>query len=175
MAATPSSTSIAAPATAPLYFAVSPKKLLIMSLCTLSTYEFFWFYTNWKLIKEREKSSISPFWRTFFGYFYCHALFSNIRATARDKNVEVNLPAGPLATSWIVLSFLWLLPDPFAWVSFLSIVVLLPVQVAANAINAQLAPDHDRNARFTAGNIVAVVIGGLSLLIAVCGSLLPSP
>lgn len=47
----------------PLFFPVSPLKLVVMSIITLNTYELYWFYKNWKLIKQRTDSNIMPFCR----------------------------------------------------------------------------------------------------------------
>ena len=49
----------------PAFFAVSPLKLIVMSTATLGIYELYWFYKNWKLIKQRTESNIMPFWRAF--------------------------------------------------------------------------------------------------------------
>ena len=45
----------------PMYFAVSPLKLVVMSVCTMGGYELYWFYRNWVLVKNMENTDISPF------------------------------------------------------------------------------------------------------------------
>ncbi len=50
----------------PLFFPVSITKLIILSICTIGIYEVYWFYKNWEIIKQREYSKISPFWRAIF-------------------------------------------------------------------------------------------------------------
>jgi hypothetical protein len=55
----------------------------------------------------------------------------------------------------------------------LSTLFLLPVQNAANAINATIDPEHDRNNKFSLWNKVAIVIGGLTVILAVVGAFLP--
>jgi len=67
------------------FFAVSLVKLVVLSLCTLGVYQWYWFYQNWRLIKDWERLHISPFWRTFWGYFFCHACFTRIREHAERK------------------------------------------------------------------------------------------
>ena len=47
-------TSIPEQSNTPLYFPVSNTKLVLLSVCTLGLYEFYWFYKNWALVKERE-------------------------------------------------------------------------------------------------------------------------
>ncbi len=157
----------AAALSAPLYFPVSTTKLVVMSLCTLSLYQIYWFYKNWWHVKEREPSTIRPALRSLFAIFFCYSLFSKVRKTASENSINVYVPAGNLATLWILSALLSGLPDPYWLIGFLAIFLLVPVQIATNQINARMAPIHDRNERFSAGNIATVVIGGLFLIAAV--------
>jgi len=130
----------------------------------------YWFYENWKLILEREQSEASPFWKTFFMFIYCYTLFEQVRNSAAAIKIAHSISVTILATGWILMSTLWILPDPYGLVALLSIVFLIPVQQAANRVNEALVPAHDRNERFTALNMVAVVIGGLLLGTVVIGT-----
>lgn len=156
-----------------LYFSVSPLKLVVMSFGTFSLYQIYWFYKNWWLVKERERSDINPAGRSVFAFFFCYSLFSKIRDTAQENHVSVALPVGPLAALWIVVTLLANLPAPYWLVSSAAVFVLLPVQSTANQINANVAPAHDRNTRFSAGNIATIVVGGLLFLLSIFGSFLP--
>jgi hypothetical protein len=156
------------------YFAVSTRKLVVMSLCTLSFYEIYWFYKNWCLVRIRERSNIFPAMRAIFAYFFCYSLFAKIRAEGLERDLPIALPAGPLAIGWIVATLLWKLPDPYWLVSLFAFLFLVPVQRAANLINDKVAPNHDRNDRFSAGNIATMIIGGLLLVAGVIGAFLPA-
>lgn len=159
----------ASPST-PIYFPVSLTKFVVLHFCTVGMYQLYWFYENWKLILEREQSEASPFWKTFFMFIYCYTLFEKVRSSAAAIKIAHSISVPFLATGWILMSTLWLLPDPYGLVALLSIVFLIPVQQAANRVNEALVPSHDQNERFTALNIVAVVIGGLLLVSVVIGS-----
>lgn len=154
----------------PIYFPVSLTKFIVMHFCTVGMYQLYWFYENWKLILERERSDASPFWKTFFMFIYCYIFFEKVRSSAAEIKIAQSISVQFLATGWIVMSTLWILPDPYGLIALVSIVFLLPVQQAANRVNEFLVPDHDRNDRFTALNIVAVVIGGLLLATVVVGA-----
>jgi hypothetical protein len=157
------------PSTAPPLFAVSLLKLTVMSLCTGGIYEIYWFYRNWKLIGEREKSNIYPFWRAFFRVIFCYSCFARIRDIGKTTGLAKPLPAGGLATGWIVVTISWKLPDPYWWITYLAVAFLLPVQAHVNAINKIAAPEHDPNARFTVWNWLAIVAGGSLLVLAIIG------
>jgi len=157
----------------PLYFAVSPLKLTVMFFGTVGLYQVYWFYKNWRLVKEREQSNILPALRSLFSYFFCYSLFSRIRTTAEEKHLDVSLPAGVLTLLWVITNLLGNLPDPYWLITFTSIIFLAPAQIAANRINAQVAPGHDGNASFSMGNIITIIIGGLISTAAIISAFIP--
>jgi hypothetical protein len=169
IAAAPASTGAA-----PVFFAVSTTKLLVLSFCTLGLYQYFWFYKNWRIVRDRSGESISPFWRTFFAVFFCYQLFDRVRKHDPDSPAA-DLSAGALAAAWIIPTILWRLPDPYWLIVFAAIFALLPVQAAMNAVNRKAVPDHDPNTRFSIWNWVAVALGGPFFLLAVYGTFMPAP
>ncbi|MAS64067.1 MAG: hypothetical protein CL815_02440 [Coraliomargarita sp.] len=154
----------------PLYFPVSPLKLIVMSVCTGGIYELYWFYKNWGLIKERENVDIMPFWRAFFSYFFCYSLFKKFHSTTIDSPLEKSISPVLLSTGWVVVSMLWKLPEPYWLISYSSVLFLLPAQAMANEINSIVAPNHDRNRKFTSFNIFGVIIGSLFFFLILLGT-----
>lgn len=156
----------------PVFFPVSLTKLLLLSICTLGLYEIYWFYKNWRLIKAREKSKVSPALRSVFGVIFCYSLLKRVsdQSTAVGGNA---IAAGPLALGWVVTTLLWRLPDPYWLVSFLAVLFLMPVQSAINSINSKVAPGQDKNDRFSGWNIFVLVVGGLIFILGVIGTFLP--
>ena len=63
-------------------FAVGTAKVVVMSICTFGIYHLYWFYRNWNLIRARDRSDIMPFWRAFFGIFWC---YSAVQALSRGR------------------------------------------------------------------------------------------
>ncbi len=155
------------------FFAVSLLKILVLSICTLGLYELYWFYRNWQLIKERESVDISPFWRAFWAFFYCHQCFSRVREYGAANGIRPGVSVGVLSAGWIITTLTGTLPDPYWLIASLSIGFLLPVQAYANRVNKVAAPQHDPNARFTPWNWVCVVVGGSLFVLAVVGLFMP--
>ena len=156
-----------------IYFAVSPLKLVVMSVCTMGIYELYWFYKNWVLIKDREKIDIMPFWRSFFAYFFCYSFFKKVQASAVAVSLDKPITPGLLATGWIIITVLWKLPDPFWLITYFAVIFLLPIQAMVNDINKIVAPTHDRNRRFTGWNIFGVIVGGLFFILVLYGTFFP--
>ncbi|TWH99200.1 hypothetical protein IP90_03191 [Luteimonas cucumeris] len=143
-----------------------------MSVCTFGLYQVYWFYRNWHYVKHREHSRISPPWRSVLGVFFCYPLLHRIAATARENGVAA--PPAIIAVAWIVTGLMSYLPEPYLLLSFGAVVFLVPVQRAANAINAGLAPAHDRNVGFSGWNIAALVFGGSLFALSAIGVLIGS-
>ena len=157
------------------FFPVSITKLVVMSVCTFSLYEVYWFYENWRRISARTGEKMVPWARALFSVFYCYQCFTNVRDYDRRTVDSSKLAAGPLAAGWIVATILWKLPDPYWWLSMLAVAFLLPVQVLANRTNSMVSPGHAKNSEFSALNWVAIVLGGLFLILALLGTFLPQP
>lgn len=101
---------------------------------------------------------------------FCYSCFRHIRDSGVEHNIEPTLAAGPLAAGWIIAAIAWRLPDPYSLVVFLKVLFLVPVQLHVNRINAAAVPAHDPNSRYSAWNWAAVVIGGLTLVLAIIGT-----
>lgn len=157
----------------PPFFQVSLIKLAIMSVVTLSFYQLYWFYRNWKLIKAYENSNIWPFWRMFFGILWCHACFRRIVQFGKYEGITTSVRAGPLAVAWIITSLMSYLPDPFFLTYLLSFLFILPIQALANQINIIASHNTPLNNQFSGWNWLAMVIGGGILTLVILGEFIP--
>ena len=157
------------------FFAVSMTKFVVMSVFTFGIYQFYWFYWNWKLIRDRENSDISPFWRTCFAYFYCYQCFARVNSFSATKGIAASVPAGLLAAGWIVASLSWNLPGPFQMIGMLTFVPMMPVVTLTNEINQAVAPNHDPNDRFSFWNIFLIVAVVALVVLALFGQSLRNP
>ncbi|GAB6197548.1 hypothetical protein [Lysobacter xanthus] len=145
----------------PEFFPVSVGKLAIMSVCTLGLYQIYWFYWNWRLLKRRENRSLSAPWRSVLGLFFAFPLFRRMARPAGRLGSAVALAC---FIAWVGLSLVGYGPMPLAALTFASVLPLLPMQAFANRSNALSTPEH-RNSKLRGWNIVAVVFGGLLVLL----------
>ena len=154
----------------PYYFPVSNTKLILMGFATLGFYELYWFYKNWVIVKEREKSNISPFWRTVFIIFFIYPLFKKIDGSASFLQPHRFFNPGWTATAWIGFSLAGLLlPAPISYLSFFSVFILSTVQTIVNQINSQASPAHDPNDKFSLANYLILVLAGIWFLLILVG------
>jgi hypothetical protein len=122
-----------------VYFSVSKLKLVVLCLVTLSLYEIYWFYKNWKLVKIKTGEKISPFWRAVFAIFFCYSLFKRVQDSASLQGCRSSISPGWLTVAYIILGATWQLPDPYWLIGLISFVPLLPVQGVINEINRKPA------------------------------------
>lgn len=162
--------------TSPLYFPVCLWKLALMSICTFGFYEVYCFYKYWDFIKKRNRPRINRVLRSiFFPYIFNFSLFRDIYRSSSGIHNRTGIEPIFLSVSWIIISFAGFLPKPYYLFGFLGFLPLLQAQATINKMNMKINEGFDRNCRLSAWNIVAIVIGGLLLLLSILGTFLPPP
>ena len=153
----------AEPATAdagPSWFAVGPGKLIAMSVVTLGLYQLYWFYQQWRRVRDGGEN-VSVVARSLFGVLFSYSLFRRVIASAPDAAPAAG--AGALAVLYGLLCISSRLPLPFAAIALLSVLPLAAIQRIASAVAEHDFPAADPNRRLTAANWVAVVAGSAFL------------
>jgi hypothetical protein len=150
----------------PLLLYISPARLILLSIVSMSIYEAYWIYKNWRYIKERDGLDIKPFWRGIFGIFYCHSLLRRIHEDEEARYIQV--PAfspGGLATGWVILVIIANIVSraPGIAASIISAFIpsflcLVPVQNYINAVTEKRNPTQ-KFYGWSSGHIVCLVIG----------------
>lgn len=151
-------------------FAVSLSKFAVMSLCTFGLYELYWAYKHWDAVRRRDQERLSPFWRAFFAPLWAFSLFPRLGRLTAMYGVPATWSGSGLALAYFLIHLTWRLPDPYWLVSLLGFLPVLVVQRSVNGLNAAVAPDAPRNDSYSGLNVVAIVLGGLLLLLAILGT-----
>jgi hypothetical protein len=167
----------------PLYLYISVKRLIVMSILSLGMYEAYWIYKNWSYIKKREKLTISPFWRGYFGIFFCHSLLKKIHADpVLNKTESPRFSPSVLATWWVVTSIICRIVNRYSnnlknagiellilLITLPSFLFFIPVQKYINNGLESLGYNEKYNL-WSKGHIVCL-IWGLSFWILIISSL----
>jgi|GEM_PF-5003124 len=158
------------------YLYISPFRFALMNIFTLNMYSCYWFYMNWKYVKERDKLDISPLARCIFSPLFCHQLFKQVhddRELNKAQKPEFNPTV--LATFWVVLvvtanilDTLSRLAGPWPNVTLIRVCMsiplflfMFPVQSYINQANEALQPKPDYQG-WTWGQTVFVILGFLA-------------
>ncbi len=169
-AASPTGQSLAAvPPTR--WFLVGTGKFLLMCVGTLGAYQIYWFFMQWRHVRWRGES-VHPALRTILAGLFCYALFRRVADDATERGIEGAPSPLAAAVAFILLSITWQLPQPWSFLSLLSLVPLALVQRAASAVALAAVPTADPNTRLTPINWLGVTVGGLVVLLNLLGALL---
>lgn len=174
-ASAPTAPQAAPPAASPMFLHIPVSRLILMSILSCGLYEIYWIYKNWRYLKERDGTKIRPFWRGWFGIFYCHSLLKTIHQDQELTQVEQPSfsPSG-LATGWVVLLIVANIVGraPGAIASIISFVIpsflcFVPVQNYINSVNTKKNPNAPHS-KWSAGHTVCLIFGiviwGLTLM-----------
>ena len=88
------------------YYVVAPGKFLTLTVLTLGLYLVYWFYRQWRMIKERDESNIWPVPRGLFYVFFTHSLYSDINERLEQDGVRFQWSPGISATLVVILTVL---------------------------------------------------------------------
>jgi hypothetical protein len=161
------------------FFSISLGRLVILSILTLSLYQVYWFYRNWKALQPTMPQVKHPVWRAIFAIFYCYSLFKIIINSAKTDGFKENYRPGLLALVYILL---FLVSIPFTGsgvdsdkvfsssdvqyylLDMLSIVPILLVQKAL-----LFSSGHRRVTDFRSGEKILIGLGMLSFALTVLG------
>ena len=141
-----------------------------MSIVTFGLYHLYWFYRNFKLVKDQEGAELSPVLRSMFAPFTSHTLFKRVKQSAKEKNYSKNFSVKLLTGLYLIIGFLrggaqglsageLLVQDVF-W-TIITTLILFPVQKAINYNNSQTKEENGLKTGFTKGEYVFMAIGVL--------------
>jgi hypothetical protein len=148
---------------------VGTLKLTLMCVGTLGLYQIYWFYQNWRRLRDQEGIQVQPVLRAIFSVFFVYSLFRNVHEKAEDTRVDVGWSAGLLATVYILLSLAVRFPDPIWLVTFLSFVPMLPVQNTIARLNASRGLPPDPWSKLSLLNWFGIAVGGLTMAFVILG------
>jgi hypothetical protein len=162
------------------FFYVSTTRLIVMSVLTVSFFDIYWIYRNWRFLRDRDHRDISPFWRAFFGIFHIDSLLGEIQSERRPNIVpSATYSVHGNAIGWIILTMTSNIMSRSdtesinllgTFIGMFSVLFLLPAQQHINRLNQALSP-RPTYARWTVMQVIFVVIGCLAWIGVLFGAL----
>ncbi len=168
--------------TAPFYV-VSMNKFTLLFFITLGSYLLYWFYQNWRLVKEREGLSIWPVPRAIFSIFFTHTLFERVEQQLSHRE-GVTWNGSLMATLYVLFSITSSVLDRLSFneigsptTDILSLLILIPLwQIVASAQRkVNLVCDDEQgtsNSSLTAVNWIFILLGAVLWLLVIVGLLM---
>jgi hypothetical protein len=88
------------------YYPVAMPKLVAMWLLTFGLYGVYWYYRNFKYIKQQEHDSSMPVARAIFNIFWYYPLWKILKDNNDSRYERLHLPGKPLAVILALLFFI---------------------------------------------------------------------
>lgn len=148
---------------------ISTNKLIFLSVLSFGLYEIYWFYRQWKALKEIKDLKITAWARGLFAPLFAYPLFKQFFELARHETKKDYSSAGWLATGYFILNLLWKLEDPYWLISFTSILTLIPVQKAINEYWLSKHPNHKVSSDYKGFETAVLIIGGIFMILVIIG------
>jgi transglutaminase-like putative cysteine protease len=89
-----------------IFFPVSPAKHVTLWVLTFGIYGVYWFYKNFRYIKEQNNLSIMPLARGFFYAFWYYPLWEKLKEDNNERFEENHLPKKSVALFIAILFFI---------------------------------------------------------------------
>ena len=153
------------------YYAPPTLKIAALSLATLGLYPVYWFWRNWRAIKRETGGDQWPWARGWFSPLWSFLCFSDLRDVAANRRRTLAIAPGLLGVAYFLLYVASRLPDPMWLVALFTFVPLLPVNSLLRRYHRDEGMDTRALDRFGVWHILAVVVGGLFLLLTQVGTL----
>lgn len=159
--------------------AQAPWRLVLLSILTFGFYEIYWFYRNWEHIKIHKNLDISPDWRTvglfvpIYNIVLIYRQFRDIRNLAIETGCKTYSSPGWITFGYIYLStvtgYAYLEGDlilPLV-TSLLAVWLLVVIQRTLNDYWEKEQPRLEMRTKFSNGEIVLLVIGGIFWILSI--------
>jgi len=162
-----------------IYFPVSSSKLVFMWLCTFGIYGCYWFYKNFQYVKSKNSSTIKPFVRGFFCYFWFYSLWTDLQAYRTGLDYKTGFIGKNLAFTFAFLFFCFMLlagNNDLTTIPFLvvSALLVLPLAHFIHDINKTSPEAYEYNSKWrfrhillgllTIPLLVSTLFGGIGLM-----------
>lgn len=154
------------------YFCVGTVKLLVMTGGTFGLYPIYWLKENWEAEQENSNELFHPVVRALFSVIFFYSFAARTKDRAQAAGVPARFSPALLAVAFFVMVFSGRFPDPWWLIAFLSALPIVPVQSALKRINSVRGVGAGPEARFSALNIIWLIVFGLFMLMALAGWLL---
>ncbi len=163
------------------FYVVSPTKFLLLSILTISLYNIYWFYRNWRAVKARDNLDVWSPMRGLFYIFFTHSLFRRVDAELESVGASRNWNSGVIATLVVFMAIASAVLDRLTRVNigepYTDILSISTVPVVAylllqaqKAINLACGdPEGRSNSSLTAANWIWMILGGAFWVLVLIG------
>lgn len=120
------------------YHVVPLWRFLLLTVLTFGVYELYWFWKTWSRVKRADGSDIWPIARTIFAGFTYFSLLTDLNTQLAARGSTRQLSTG-LAIGFLLCGITYRLPDPWSFLSIVSVLFLIPAVNAVRELASEAA------------------------------------
>ena len=151
------------------------RHLVWLAILSFGLYELYWFYRNWRVIKEHGGHDFSPGWRAvglfvpIVNVFMVYHMFRLAYVMGDSPDRRPVFTPGRQTLAYFLLVAVSNVPGPFWPLTFLTVLPMIPVQAALNRYWASEQPDRPVRESFNAAETVILALGALMFMVILFG------
>jgi hypothetical protein len=148
---------------------------VLLSVITFGIYDIYWYYRNWKNLKEYKNMNFSPAWRTvglfipILNFFLIYKAHKEYRNLIKEVGIKRDIYPGLILLVIIISIRLINLPDPYWLLSLISTIPLAIVQGILNELWKEVQPGYIHRTQFSARQMILIIIGGVLWFFGILG------
>ncbi len=155
-------------------YIISTTKLIVLSLATFGLFELYWFYRQWRSMKDERNLKNNVWLNSIFSSILSYKLFEQINKAEKSVTNSSSFSPAVLALCYFVLVSAWRLPEPYDWISLLSFLPLIPVQNSINNYWLKAQVPQANFSKFGGSNWIWSIIGAIVFTLALYGTFFSS-
>lgn len=150
-------------------YLIGLNKTVLLCFTTFGLYQVWWVYKAWRFFNQKDNLNLLPAVRTMFSIIFLPLLFTKVLRYAKQQGYSQHYYPILLFIGFFAFSLFSYLPLPFLFLSFLSVVFLIPVFKAfdfarRHTPNLIVIEQNAFNTRQLVLLIIGAVIWGFMLL-----------
>lgn len=153
----PSSSSVTP--SAHVFYAVPVWKFIVLTIVSCGLYPLYWFWYNWKLIRDQERKDFWPILRALFSFLYFSDLARTVLSAAKIKQYPEHY--NPTLLAWVFfIGVLGSLTDSWigAVLGIIGFLTIIPILRAMGYVNSHTEGSSVQT-KMTSAEIIVTLIG----------------
>lgn len=144
-------------------------KFVLLSILSLGVYQLYWFYTNWKNIKNAfaEYKDISPILRTLgaflipiFGLYWFYKQFNIIQQKSRNIHPElIEIVSILIIIAYICIGLLMNLKSPYCYLGIMYFIPFVYIQKELNNVWTKYETKETKIKKITIPEFLIIILG----------------
>lgn len=155
---------------------ITTTQYILLSIATFGLYAIWWIYKEWRFFRDKECLDIYPAVRALLLVLFIHSLSTRILDYAKSFGYTKSYNPTVILCLMVFFNLTVRLPDPLFMISFVWILVLVPVIKASNFGKLQDSSfNSEYQSSFSGKQFILLIAGGIFWFLVIIGFIFGDP